>query len=31
MALQIGDDDVADGYQGRIAAGEGLNRYLSAT
>ena len=30
VALQIGDDHVADGNQGWIAAGEGLNRYLSA-
>jgi hypothetical protein len=31
VALQISDDDVADGYQRWIAAGEGLNGYLSAT
>ena len=30
VALQIGDDDVADRNQRRIAAGESLNRYLSA-
>ena len=30
MTLQIGDDDVADGDDRRIAAGEGLDGDLSA-
>ena len=30
MALQVGDDDIADGDDGRIASGERLNRHLPA-
>jgi hypothetical protein len=30
VALQISDDDVADGYQRRSPPDERLNRYLSA-
>lgn len=31
MSLQVGDDDIADGHDRRIAAGKSLNRHLAAT